>query len=574
MVMLRQRFHSLLKYSSTKGSGKPFSNFKSTTKFISPTVGTKLSNSLSSRLYDSFWLASLGIIITSYSLYKCSFENNIQLDSIPKLTPEEVSKHSTKDDLWVVINGQVYDLTTFLPKHPGGQKILLKYAGKDATKIFVPIHPPNALDVYLSEDAKLGPLVGEFEEIPEEITPEEIERLDRIDRKPSLSNVLNIHDFEYVARQILTPNALAYYTSAADDEVTLRENHNAYHRIFFNPKVLVDVSKVDLSTKFLGVPTSAPFYVSATALAKLGHEDGEISIARGTSKENITQMISTLASCSFDEIVDGSFIDGKQGSQWYQLYINTDRNLTETQIKHAEERGMNGLFITVDAPSLGHRERDMKMKFEAELDVDLNADDLETNQGASKALSSFIDPSVVWKDIEHIRTLTKLPIVIKGVQRKEDVLLAIQHGAQGVVLSNHGGRQLDFSKAPIEVLAEVMPLLREKQLDSKIEVYLDGGIRRGTDILKALCLGAKGVGLGRAFLYANSAYGENGVRKAIQLLKDELEMDMRLLGVTRIQDLDESFVDVSALKDRTVIVAPDYLYKGNYESLDHIQFRE
>jgi L-lactate dehydrogenase (cytochrome) len=490
-----------------------------------------------------------------------------------ELTPEVVSQHNTKESLWIVINGQVYDLTNFLPNHPGGQKILLKYAGKDATKIFVPIHPPDALSKFLAPENHLGPLIGEFEEVEEELTPEEIDRLDRVDRKPPLSQIINIHDFETVARQILPAAALAYYSSAADDEITLRENHNAYHRIFFNPKILVDVSEVDPSTEFFGNKTSVPFYISATALAKLGHPEGEVSIARGAGKEDTVQMISTLASCSFDEIADARVKEDQQ--QWYQLYVNADRKLTEQAVRHAEERGMKGLFITVDAPSLGRREKDMKMKFEHNADT-MEADDEEVDRshGASRALSSFIDPSLSWKDIDHIKTYTKMPIVIKGVQRKEDVLLAIEHGVQGVVLSNHGGRQLDFARAPVEVLAEVMPILREKKLDDKIEIYIDGGIRRGTDVLKALCLGAKGVGLGRAFLYANSAYGEAGVRTAIQLLKAEIEMNMRLLGVTKISELGPELLDTRSIHHRSVPVAKDYLYSQNYLRMDEVEFKE
>lgn len=519
-------------------------------------------------------LVFTSIGLTSIGLTLALLNNPIKLDAkFPELTPEEVSKHNTKDSLWIVINGQVYDLTNFLPNHPGGQKVLLKFAGKDATKIFVPIHPPDALTKFLPDECHLGPLIGEFEEVEEELSPEELDRLDRIDRKPPLSQIINIHDLETVATQILPPAALAYYSSAADDEITLRENHMGYHRIFFNPKILVDVKEVDTSTEFFGNKTSVPFYASATALAKLGHPDGEVSIARGCGKEDTVQMISTLASCSFDEIADARIKDDQQ--QWYQLYVNADRSLTEKAIRHAEERGMKGLFITVDAPSLGRREKDMKMKFEDSSDVQNDDDgEIDRSQGASRALSSFIDPSLSWKDIDHIKTITKMPIVIKGIQRKEDVLLAIEHGCQGVVLSNHGGRQLDFSRAPIEVLAEVMPILREKKLDDKIEIYIDGGVRRGSDILKALCLGAKGVGLGRAFLYANSAYGEAGVRKAIQLLRTELEMNMRLLGVNKISELGPELVDTRSIYQRSVAVPKDYLFSHNYAALDTVEFRE
>lgn len=190
-------------------------------------------------------------------------------------------------------------------------------------------------------------------------------------------------------------------------------------------------------------------------------------------------------------------------------------------MEHAEKRGIKGLFITVDAPQLGRREKDMRSKFS---DVGSNVqatggDNVDRSQGAARAISSFIDPGLSWKDIPWFRSITSMPIILKGVQRVEDVLKAIETGCQGVVLSNHGGRQLDTARSGIEVLAEVMPILRAQGLENKIEIYVDGGVRRATDIIKAVCLGAKGVGIGRPFLYAMSAYGLPGVDRAMQLLK-------------------------------------------------------
>lgn len=181
---------------------------------------------------------------------------------------------------------------------------------------------------------------------------------------------------------------------------------------------------------------------------------------------------------------------------------------------------------------------------------------------------------MTWKDIEELKKKTKLPIVIKGVQRTEDVIKAAEIGVSGVVLSNHGGRQLDFSRAPIEVLAETMPILEQRNLKDKLEVFVDGGVRRGTDVLKALCLGAKGVGLGRPFLYANSCYGRNGVEKAIEILRDEIEMSMRLLGVTSIAELKPDLLDLSTLKARTVGVPNDVLYNEVYEGPTLTEFED
>ena len=346
----------------------------------------------------------------------------------------------------------------------------------------------------------------------------------------------------------------------------MRENHSAYHKIWFRPRILQDVEKIDISTTILGTKVSIPFYVTATALGKLGNPEGEVILTRGAHKHNVIQMIPTLASCSFDEIVDA-----KQGdqTQWLQLYVNKDREITKRIVQHAEKRGCKGLFITVDAPQLGRREKDMRSKFS---DVGSNVQstdglNVDRSQGAARAISSFIDPSLSWKDIPWFKSITKMPIVLKGVQRVEDVIHAIESGVQGVVLSNHGGRQLDFARSSIEVLAEVMPVLRERGWENRIEILIDGGIRRATDILKALCLGAKGVGIGRPFLYAMSAYGLPGVDRAMQLLKDEMEMNMRLVGCSSVEQLNPALVDARGLSTHPTQVPSDTLGLSVYDPL-------
>jgi L-lactate dehydrogenase (cytochrome) len=346
----------------------------------------------------------------------------------------------------------------------------------------------------------------------------------------------------------------------------MRENHNAYHKIWFRPRVLVDVEKVDFSTTMLGAKVDIPFYVTATALGKLGNPEGEVILTRGAKKHNVVQMIPTLASCSFDEIMDAAE-DGQV--QWLQLYVNKDREVTKRIVEHAEKRGCKGLFITVDAPQLGRREKDMRSKFS---DVGSNVQstggkDVDRSQGAARAISSFIDPSLSWKDIPWFLSITKMPILLKGVQCVEDVIRAIEAGVHGVVLSNHGGRQLDFARSGIEVLAEVMPVLRERGWQDRIEIYIDGGVRRATDIIKAICLGAKGVGIGRPFLYAMSAYGLPGVDRAMQLLKDEMEMNMRLIGASKISDLNPTLVDVRGLNMHTAVVPTDTLGRSVYDPL-------
>lgn len=194
-------------------------------------------------------------------------------------------------------------------------------------------------------------------------------------------------------------------------------------------------------------------------------------------------------------------------------------------------------------------------------------DNVDRSQGAARAISSFIDPALDWSDIPWFRKITKMPIILKGVQRVEDVLLAIRAGVQGVVLSNHGGRQLDTARSGIEILAEVMTELRRLGLENEIEVYIDGGVRRATDIIKALCLGAKGVGIGRPFLYAMSAYGLPGVDRAMQLLKDEMEMNMRLIGCSSIDQLGPEYLDARALTSHSTTVPGDTLSLNVYDPL-------
>ena len=434
-----------------------------------------------------------------------------------KLTGEEVAKHNSRDSCWVIIHGRAYDVTEFLPEHPGGPKIILKYAGKDATDEFDPIHPPDTLDKYLDRSKHMGEVdmnTVEKEEVAED--PDEAERQARIQRMPILEQCYNLMDFEAVARKVMKKTAWAYYSSGADDEITMRENHSAFHKIWLRPRVLVDVEHVDMTTTMLGTKVDIPFYVTATALGKLGHPEGEVILTRGAKKHNVIQMIPTLASCSFDEMVDA-----KRGDQvqWLQLYVNKNREITKKIVQYAEKRGCRGLFITVDAPQLGRREKDMRSKF---TDVGSNVqstsgEDVDRSQGAARAISSFIDPSLSWKDIPWFQSITKMPIVLKGVQRVEDVIRAIAAGVQGVVLSNHGGRQLDTARSGIEILAEVMPELKRQGLENEIEIYVDGGIRRATDIIKALCLGARGCGIGRPFLFAMSAYGLPGVDRAMQV---------------------------------------------------------
>jgi len=559
------------------------SSFKTSIRFTSSASSDSFSAGSSSKIHNTKWLVSSAIaaaaagIYLTYNLQQDTISNNsasATSNNKKRIIPvSEFIKHNKKEDCWVAINGEVYDMTEFVPNHPGGQKVILQNAGYDATPIFAPIHPKGTIEKYLPEEKHLGKLDGKAPLKPKKADSSEERRLDLLERMPALSSIQNVHDFEFLAKNILPAGAWAYYSCGSDDEISMRENHYAYQRIFFRPRVCENVADVDTSTTLLGSKASVPFYVSATALAKLGNPGGECSIARAAGKEGVIQMISTLSSNSLEEIAEAR---QPGATQWFQLYVNEDRNLAKELICKAEKLGMKAIFVTVDAPSLGHREKDERAKGGVDTDLDLG-DDIERQSGASKALSSFIDCKVNWSDIRDIKEYTKLPVLVKGVQRVEDIVKAADCGCAGVVISNHGGRQLDTAPPPVEVLAEAVPILdRMEKLKPGFEIFIDGGVRRGTDILKAIALGDQkvtvGVGLGRPFLYANTAYGEQGVRKAIRLLKDEMTIDMRLMGVTNLKQLNRNFLNLKKLYSGKE--ATDSLYHSNYQELTPVDFRE
>ncbi|KAI8393625.1 FMN-dependent dehydrogenase-domain-containing protein [Radiomyces spectabilis] len=483
------------------------------------------------------------------------------------LSQKEVSQHNTKEDLWVIIHDKVYDLTQFLPDHPGGQSIILKYAGRDATNAFDPVHPPDIISRYLTADVCMGEIdVSTLENEQREETEEEKRIKLARENMPKIEEMYNSFDFESIAKTILKAEAWAYYSSGADDEISMRENHNAFHRIWLRPRVMVNVKNIDTTAPMLRTTCSMPLYITGTALGKLGHPEGEVVLTRAAADANIIQMIPTLASCSFDQIVDAAT---PEQTQWLQLYVNSDREVTKKFIQHAEKRGVKGLFVTVDAPQLGRREKDMRSKYSDEAPGEMENKDQDVNrgEGAARYISTFIDPSLNWEDLKWLKSITKMPIMLKGIQTAEDAVLAAQHGCQGIVISNHGGRQLDFAPSAIEILPEVMDALQKEGLDKDFEVYIDGGIRRGSDIFKAIALGAKGVGIGRPALYAMATYGDAGVKRLIQLLKDELVMCMRLMGAPTLGHITRDMVDIRNLKDHFVQSPTDNLSGSSYEKM-------
>ncbi|EKM60941.1 uncharacterized protein PHACADRAFT_204088 [Phanerochaete carnosa HHB-10118-sp] len=377
--------------------------------------------------------------------------------------------------------------------------------------------------------------------------------------KPPLSHIINLHDMAQVARKVLPYKAFAYFASASDDELTTHENARAFSRFFFHPRVLRPLSNCDPSTTILGYKSALPIFVSASGLAKLGHPDGEKNIARGAGRTGIIQMVSSNASLSYAEIA-GARVAPDQ-VMFFQLYKNKNDDTAAKRVREVEQLGYKAIFLTVDAPFPGNRERDARAAWElkeleraaeagekggsAEMPLTTKKleqveEDVDTGGTASAFLAND-DVDMTWDKagsfptIPWLRSVTKMPILLKGVQCVQDAVLAAEAGVDGILLSNHGGRQMPYSLPPLEVLYRIRQ--QRPDLFDKMEIYIDGGITRGSDVLKAVCLGARAVGLGRPFLYAQSAYGTEGVVKVIRILEREIYMCMRLIGARTVDDL-------------------------------------
>ncbi|AWU78510.1 hypothetical protein CAS74_002671 [Pichia kudriavzevii] len=396
----------------------------------------------------------------------------------------------------------------------------------------------------------------------------ERERLERVRNKPPLSQIFNISDFEYVAKQILPTGTWGYYSTGSDDEFSIRENHYAFGRIFFRPRCLVDVSDASTETnEIFGVKASAPFYSTAFAGSPMAHPDAEYNILRACGRENIPYLIPFQLSFPLNEFME-SASPGHQN--FHQVHFYTRKQVEEGPEYlgkiEKEYPDIKAFFINVDLPCLGNREKDCKIRAA----LDPSVDD-EISVFAS--LDTRYEP-LTWKDIDRLNKSTQIPIVLKGVLSKEDVLAAAKLGLGGCLISNHGGRQLDFAMPPIEILAQSRKLLRENGIQDKdFKLFIDGGIRRGSDIIKAICLGADAVGLGRPFLYAMATYGQPGIERAISILKEEMLRDMKLLGARRLSDLNEELVDIESLKFKG-ISSSDYLYNSNYTQMPPPPFRK
>jgi 4-hydroxymandelate oxidase len=334
--------------------------------------------------------------------------------------------------------------------------------------------------------------------------------------------VINVDDFEAVARERLDPAVYDYIAGGAGDEHTLRENRAAFERWELRPRVLVDISGVSTATTVLGTGIALPVLVAPTAFQRLAHPEGELATLRAAAAAGTIMSLSTLSSVTPAELAAAA----PEAPKWFQLYWSRDRDFTQELVETAADSGFTALVLTVDLPVAGRRERDVRAAFKLPDDLllpnipqELRGDDFHT------ALHAVVDDTLTWRDLEWLRSICSLPLVVKGILTSEDALLAAEHGAAAVVVSNHGGRQLDGVPPTLDVLPEVVEAVGER-----VEVLLDGGIRRGVDVLKALALGARATLSARSVLWGLAAGGEEGATRVLELLQREVELGLKLLG--------------------------------------------
>ncbi|RWR75202.1 peroxisomal S-2-hydroxy-acid oxidase GLO4 [Cinnamomum micranthum f. kanehirae] len=359
-------------------------------------------------------------------------------------------------------------------------------------------------------------------------------------KKDMTAELVNVMEFQELAKKVLPKMYYDYFSGGAEDEHTLRENVEAFRRITFQPRILIDVSKVNLSSTILGYNISAPIIIAPTGMLKLAHPEGEVATARAAALCNTIMVMSSSSTCTIEEVASSC-----DAIRFFQLYVYRRRDVSYQLVQRAERYGFKAIVLTADTPRLGRRERDIKNKMvppnlkilEGLLSVELDPE--EEGSKLENFAAKTLDPSLNWKDVEWLKSITNLPILIKGVLTAEDARKAVEVGVAGIIVSNHGARQLDYVPASISVLEEVTVV---EAVKGEVPVLLDGGIRRGTDVFKALALGAQAVLIGRPMVYGLAAKGEYGVTRVIEMLRDELELTMALTGCGSLKDITRSHV--------------------------------
>ena len=347
---------------------------------------------------------------------------------------------------------------------------------------------------------------------------------------------INLYEYEALAQARLTAMAYDYYASGAHDEITLRENHAAYDRIALRYRVLRDISQRSTATTVMGQPIRMPVIVAPTAFHKLAHPEGEVATVRAAGNDGTLMILSTLSTTSIEEVLAAA-----TGPVWFQLYVYKDRGATRALVERAEAAGCSALVLTVDAQVWGRRERDVRNRFQ--LPAGLSVKNLmpagqeafpkeAQDSGLAAYVTSLFNQTLSWKDVEWLCGLTKLPVLLKGIVHPEDARQAADYGAAGVIVSNHGGRQLDTAPATIAALPDIVDAVA-----GRVEVLIDGGIRRGTDVVKALAYGARAVAVGRPVLWGLAADGQRGVERVLELLRFEVDLALGLCGCARVEEI-------------------------------------
>lgn len=345
-------------------------------------------------------------------------------------------------------------------------------------------------------------------------------------------------DLEASAAAKVPEDVWAFVQGGAGEETTLRSNRDAFHQRTLRPRVLTGVDALDLRTHLLGAPVSAPFFIAPTAYHGLLHPDGELATARAARAAGVLVAVSTLSTCSLEAIAEAA----ASGPRWFQLYLQPEFEGSVGLLERAEHAGYRAVVLTVDAPVLGNRDRQARGGVAIDAPVPIgNGPEIVSPPRAPVPDGEIYrlgpETRATWEVLDRLRARTSLPFVVKGILTGADARHAVDHGARAVVVSNHGGRQLDGAPAALDALPEIV-----EAVGTKAEVYLDGGIRRGSDIVMALALGARGVGLGRPVLWALATGGEAGVARLLSLLKVDLATVMALTGRTSIAAIDGSIL--------------------------------
>lgn len=356
------------------------------------------------------------------------------------------------------------------------------------------------------------------------------------------SAFVNIFDYLKASEKNVPKMAFDYINGGSLDEFTFKRNTEAFKEILLKQFTLVDVSTIDMETKVLGQELNFPLMLGAVSLHKLSHPDGELATARAAKKIGAHMLLSSLSSTALEEVAQAS-----DSTKWFQLYWYKDRQITKDLVDRAEKSGYKAIALTVDAPILGHREKDAYNQFVLPKDVTLGnfvgmQKDFPEISGSNSGLAQYVadqlDPSITWENLDWLQSLTNLPILLKGVQTRKDTKLAKDHGIDGLIVSNHGGRQLDNSLSSIECLPRVV-----EEAEETMDILMDSGIRRGGDIAKALAMGAKAVLIGRPYIWGLGAAGEDGIVGVYNILIKELRDTMAMIGCSSVSQINTSFLE-------------------------------